>query len=130
MRRRKPSKLDAIVQVNLRVDEQLRRQLETDAKAHGVTFAQEVRLRLNGASPSLTSYLADFERNTVDAIEHIARNSKGDPKATWRRVADLRTRIAHFQTDIEEVLLPDLQDPKVRELVRGTPQEREKGGKS
>jgi|SRR6516165_4385559 antitoxin component of RelBE/YafQ-DinJ toxin-antitoxin module len=129
MRRRKPSKPDAIVQVNLRIDEQLRRQLEAAAKERHVAFSQEVRLRLTKANQSLAGYMADFERNVRDVIEHNVRNSK-DIEATWRRLADLRTKIAHFQTGVEEVLLPYLQDPKVRELVRGTPQEREKGGKS
>ena len=129
MRRRKPSKPDAVVQVNLRIDEQLRRQLEAAAKERHVAFSQEVRLRLTKANQSLAGYMADFERNVRDVIEHNVRNSK-DIEATWRRLADLRTKIAHFQTGVEEVLLPYLQDPKVRELVRGTPQEREKGGKS
>jgi hypothetical protein len=129
MRRRKPSKPDAVVQVNLRIDEQLRRQLEAAAKERHVTFSQEVRLRLTKANQSLAGYMADFERNTRDVIEHNARNSK-DIETTWRRLADLRTKIALFQTDVEQVLLPYLQDPKVRELVRGTQQERENGGKS
>ena len=128
-RRRKPSKPDAVVQVNLRIDEQLRRQLEAAAKERHVTFSQEVRLRLTKANQSLAGYMADFERNVRDVIEHNVRNSK-DIEATWRRLADLRTKIAHFQTGVEEVLLPYLQDPKVRELVRGTQQERENGGKS
>ena len=129
MRRRKPSKPDAIVQVNLRIDEQLRRQLEAAAKERHVAFSQEVRLRLTKANQSLAGYMADFERNVRDVIEHNVRNSK-DIEATWRRLADLRTKIAHFQTGVEEVLLPYLQDPKVRELVRGTQQERENGDKS
>ena len=128
-RRRKPSKPDAVVQVNLRIDEQLRRQLEADAKAHRVTFSQEVRLRLTKANQSLTHSLADFERDVRDVVELSARNSK-DIEATWRRLADLRTKIAHFQTGVEEVLLPYLQDPKIRELVRGAPQEPEKRGKA
>ena len=99
------------------------------AKERHVAFSQEVRLRLTKANQSLAGYMADFERNVRDVIEHNVRNSK-DIEATWRRLADLRTKIAHFQTGVEEVLLPYLQDPKVRELVRGTPQEREKGGKS
>ena len=129
MRRRKPSKPDAVVQVNLRIDEQLRRQLEAAAKERHVAFSQEVRLRLTKANQSLAGYMADFERNVRDVIEHNVRNSK-DIEATWRRLADLRTKIAHFQTGVEEVLLPYLQDPKVRELVRGTQQERENGDKS
>jgi hypothetical protein len=129
MRPRKPNKPNAIVQVNLRVEEQFRRQLEADAKAHGLTFSQEVRLRLTGASPSLTGYLADFERNACDIIEHNARNNPKDIESAFRRRAELRTKLAHLQTGVEEVLLPDLRVSKqLRELVRGAPQEREKGG--
>jgi len=129
MRRRKPSKPDAVVQVNLRIDEQLRRQLEAAAKEHRLTFSQEVRLRLTTINQSLAGFMADFERNTRDAVEHIARSSK-DIETTWGRLAELRTKIAHFQTDVEKALLPYLQDPKVRELVRGAPQEQEKRSKS
>jgi hypothetical protein len=131
MRPRKPSKLNAIVQVNLRIDEQLRRQLEADARAHRVTFSQEVRLRLTGASPSLTGYLADFERNAGDIIERNAKDNAKDIEAAWRRRAVLRTKLAHLQTGVEEVLLPDLRDSKeLRELVRGAQPERKTGGKS
>jgi hypothetical protein len=131
MRPRKPNKLNAIVQVNLRIDEQLRRQLEADAKAHRVTFSQEVRLRLTGATQSLTSSLADFERNAGDIIERNAKDNARDIEAAWRRRAELRTKLAHLQTGVEEVLMPDLRDSKeLRELVRGAQQEREKGGKA
>jgi hypothetical protein len=130
MRPRKPSKPNAIVQVNLRIDEQLRRELEAAAKEHHVTFAQEVRLRLTKANQPLYSYLADFERDASAIIEANARNNPKDFESAFRRRAELRTKLVHLQTGIEEVLLPDLRNSEqLRELVRGAPQEREKGGK-
>ena len=129
MRPRKPSKPNAIVQVNLRVDEQLRRELEAAAKEHHIAFNQEVRLRLTKANQPLNSYLADFERNACDIIEHNARNNPKDIESAFRRRAELRTKLAHLQTGVEDVLMPDLRVSKqLRELVRGAPQEREKGG--
>ena len=131
MRRRKPSKPNAVVQVNLRIEEQLRRELEAAAKEHHVTFSQEVRLRLTKANQPLTSYLADFERNACDIIEHNARNNPKDIESAFRRRADLRTKLAHLQTGVEDVLMPDLRVSKqLRELVRGAQQEQEKGGKA
>jgi len=131
MRPRKPSKPDAVVQVNLRIDEQLRRQLEVAAKAHHIAFNQEVRLRLTKANQSLNGYLADFERNAGEIIERNAKRNAKDIETAWRRRAELRTKLAHLQTGVEEVLLPDLRDSKeLRELVRGAQQEREKGGKA
>jgi hypothetical protein len=123
--------------VNLRLDAQLRHQLETAAKAHGITFSAEIRLRLTKANQSLNSYLADWERAVCDTIERDAHGST-DIEATWRRLAELRTKLAHLQTGVEEVLLPNLANPKVRELVRGIPaspnktkrKPSQKGGKS
>ena len=43
MRRRKPN---TNVQVNLRIKEELRRELEAAAKQRGITFSHEVRARL------------------------------------------------------------------------------------
>src|SRR6516225_535580 len=118
MRRRKPSKPNAVVQVNLRIDEQLRRQLEAAAKEHHIAFNQEVRLRLTKANQPLNSYLADFERNACDIIEHNARNNPKDIESAFRRRAELRTKLAHLQTGVEEVLMPDLRVSKqLRELV-------------
>jgi hypothetical protein len=119
MRRRKPSKLNAIVQVNLRIDEQLRRQLEADAKEHHVTFIQEVRLRLTKGNQSLASYVADFTRRVRDTVEHSAR--KEDIETTWGNLRALDAKFAHLYTDVEQVLTPYLRDPKVRELIRGAP---------
>ena len=127
MRRRKPSKPDTVVQVNLRIDEQLRLELEAAARDHHITFAQEVRLRLTKAKQSLADYVVDFERNACDIIEHNARNNPKDIESAFRRRAELRTKLAHLQTGIEEVLLPDLRvSEQLRELVRGA----EKRGKS
>jgi len=81
------------------------------------------------AKQSLADYVVDFERNACDIIEHNARNNPKDIESAFRRRAELRTKLAHLQTGVEEVLLPDLRVSKpLRELVRGAPQEREKGG--
>jgi len=122
-------KLGTTVQVNLRITEKLRRELEAAAKQHGVTFSLEVRSRLIGSlNQSLASYLADFARRAREIIEHSTR--KEDIEATWRRLRALDAKSARFYADVEEELLPYLQDPKVRELLRGAQQEREKGGKA
>jgi hypothetical protein len=94
-----------------------------------VFYSQEIRLRLTKASQSLNSYLADFERNACDIIEHNARNNPKDIESAFRRRAELRTKLAHLQTGVEEGLMPDLRVSKqLRVLVRGAPQAREKGG--
>src|SRR5262249_42633293 len=130
MRRRKPSKPDAVVQVNLRIDERLRRQLEAAAKEHHVTFSQEVRLRLTAAEPSLASLLTDFKRRTRDTIEAGAR--KEDIETAWRCLQKVDAESAKFYTAIEVLLFDYVNDPKVRDLLRGAPalpEERGAGGK-
>lgn len=119
MRPRKPSKPNAVVQVNLRIDEQLRLEIEAAAREHHVTFIQEVRLRLTKANQSLASYVADFVRRVRDTVEHSAR--KEDIETTWGNLRALDAKFAHLYTDVEQVLGPYLQDPKVRELIRGAP---------
>jgi hypothetical protein len=114
----------------LRIDEQLRRQLEAAAKEHHVTFAQEARLRLTKSTQSLAGYVADFERNARDIIEHDARNSKGGNNATWERLAQLGAKLRGTYTDIEILLLPHMHLPELRALMRGAQQEQGKGGKS
>lgn len=133
MRPRKPSKPTEAVQVNLRINEQLRRQLEAAANEHRVTFSQEVRARLvdsfgTKARPSLASSLADFGRGVRDIVEHSAR--KEDIEPAWRLLRAIEAMSAVFYTGVEEKLLPYVQNPKVRELLRGAPQEQEKGGKA
>lgn len=136
MRRRKPSKPDAVVQVNLRIDEQLRRQLEAAAKERHITFSQEVRLRLTGAEPSLADFRADWVRRLRDVIEASA--PKQDIEAAWRCLQLVDAESAKFYTNVERLLFPYVHDSKVRDLLRGAPtlsehkpsqQERGAGGK-
>jgi hypothetical protein len=120
-------KTNSIAQVNLRITPQLQQQLAAAAIAHGNTFSREVRARLveSLVEPELTSlaeFLSDFERRARDIVEHNARGSRlREPQieATFRRLAALRTKIVHFQTGIEEVLLHDMHIPELRALVRG-----------
>ena len=133
MRPRKPSKIDAVVQVNLRIDEELRRLLERTADTHRATFSQEVRARLAGSfdTKPLWNLLDDFERQAGDILERNARNSKDKNIAdTFRRRATLGATLRKAYADVEQLLALDMHDPELRKLMRGTPQEREKGGKS
>jgi hypothetical protein len=135
VRRRKPSKPNEAVQVNLRLNEGLRRQLESAAEEHHVTFSQEVRARLTDsfdpkAEQSLAGFLIRFKRDVRDAIERNPRNAH-DIERHWRHINDVDASIARLYTAVEEALLKDLQqDPKVRELVRGTPNETKSKAKS
>jgi hypothetical protein len=68
MRRRPP---DQWVQVNLRIKESLRRELDAHAKENQVSFNQEVRTRLadsleEKARQSLENLAADLERKARD----------------------------------------------------------------
>src|SRR5215469_12380159 len=102
MRRRKPSKPDAVVQVNLRIDERLRRELEAAAKEHHVTFSQEVRLRLTQAEPSLADSIADFKRRARDVIEHGVRNSNPkDIETAWGHRQQVDAACTKFYTAVE-----------------------------
>jgi hypothetical protein len=141
MRRRKPSKPHEAVQVNLRLNEGLRLQLERAAEEHHVTFSQEVRARLvdsfDPAEQSLAGFLTRFKRDLRDRIESNPRNAH-DIERHWRHVNNVDASIARLYTAVEEALLEDLRDdPKIRELVRGAPsgtkstqKKREDGGKS
>jgi hypothetical protein len=118
---------NSIAQVNLRITPQLQRQLADAAIAHGNTFSREVRTRLVASlvEPelmSLAEFLSAFERMARDIVEHNARVSRASEpqiEATFRRLAKLRTKIVHFQTDIERELFLDMEIPELRALVRG-----------
>jgi hypothetical protein len=114
MRRRQ----NATIQLNLRVTPQLFRELEARAKAHEITVSEEVRQTIEKADRSLASFLADFERQVCDAVEQRARGSS-DPEPTFQRLATFGAEIRSFYTKLEQTLLPDMTDPKVRELMRG-----------
>jgi hypothetical protein len=110
-------KQNATVQLNLRVTPQLFRELETQAKAHGITVSEEVRRKLE-VDLSLANYLNTFEHEMRDAIEHKARGSR-DPEPAFHRLATFGAEIRGFYTRVEKTLLPDMTDSKVRELMRG-----------
>jgi hypothetical protein len=136
MRPRKPSKLDAVVQVNLRIDERLRRQLEAAAKERHITFSQEVRLRLTEAEPSLADALTNFKRRARDVIEHSVHiSSPKEIENAWGRLQKVDAACAGFYTAVENELSLYVRDPAVRQLLRGAPallpseQERGAGGK-
>jgi hypothetical protein len=112
---------NATVQLNLRVTPQVFRELETRAKAHGITVSEEVRRKL-AADQSLASYLANFEREMRDAVEASVRGSR-NPEPTFRLLATFGAKVRKTYTDFEELLLPHMTIPKVRELMRSSQQE-------
>jgi hypothetical protein len=135
MRRRKPK---AWVQVNLRIQEELRRQLATAAEENQVSFNEEVRARLidsfdQKTRQSLASFLAGFERDVREVLERnareVARNAEGI-ELMWRRLAALGANMKGTYASVEETLSPDMQDRKLRELVRGTSDEAKSKTKS
>ena len=108
---------NATAQLNLRVTPQLFRELETRAKAHGITVSEEVRQLLE-ADHSFGGYLTRFENRMRDAVEHSARGSR-DPDSAFSRLATFGAKLRMVYTDVEQVLLPDMKDPEVRTLMRG-----------
>jgi hypothetical protein len=114
-------KSTATVQVNLRLDSDLVHRLEGAAKGRATTFSQEIRERLIASftEVSLADILTNFKRRARDTIEHSAR--KEDIEAAWRCLQEVDAKSAQFYVDIEGKLFPYLQDPKVRELLRGAP---------
>ena len=81
MRPRKPSKVNAVAQVNLRIDERLRRRLEAAAREHYTTFSQEVRLRL----------ISSFEQKSVDDLRQ--RISHLEERVELERVRRLEEQV-------------------------------------
>ena len=126
MRRRKPT-----TSVQVRLKEEQRLKLEAAAKEHGITFSQEIRTRLIGfetkANLSLADFLADFTRRVRATVEHSAR--KENIEVTWGRLRALDAECAKFYAGVEVALAQYLHEPKIRELIRGEQQERERGGK-
>ena len=78
MRRRKPN---TTVQVNLRIKEELRRQLEAAAKEHQLSFNRE-----------LTARLADsLEQKTRESLAHTARHLEAFLKPLLGQPIDTKT---------------------------------------
>jgi hypothetical protein len=118
MRRHKP--IAATIQLNLRVTPLVFRELETRAKAHGITVSELVRRALDAGNQSLSAYLNSFEQRMRDAVERSAHNSP-DPEPVWRRLATFGALLRKVYTDCEELFLPDMADSEVRALLRGAP---------
>jgi hypothetical protein len=116
MRRRKPT---VTMQINVRLDTELVRQLETRAKANRVTVSEEIRTKLIKPESSLSDFRAEWLRKVRDALEHDA-----DPKdieAVWQCLRDLEVKFAGFYTAAENDLSPYVRSARVRELLRGVP---------
>ena len=84
-------KLGTLVQVNLRVREELRRALEAAASAHNVSFNQELTARLEAsleqeARQSLQSLATNLERRSHD-IELATRRLEDLAKTVMERTS-------------------------------------------
>jgi hypothetical protein len=99
---------------------ELFRQLETRAKAGGITVSELVRQKLE-ADESFAAYLNNFECQMRDTIEQGARGSR-DIDIIFGRLANLGAKLRGIYTDVEQLLLPHMTNPKVRELMRGAQQ--------
>ena len=124
MRRRKPTQT---TQVNVRLDTELVRQLEMRAKERRTTLSEEIRERIIGSldpkpEPSLWGFLDAFGHRVRDIIEHIARKNietAKDIETGWGHLQAIDAKSRIFYTDIEQELFSYVQNPKVRELLRG-----------
>ena len=95
-------KSDAIVQVKLRIREQLRRRLEAAAKKRGVALNYEMMSRLERS----------FEQESILALEVIAH----DMQLNWLRFAE---RFLGLQLTADAVAaLANNPDQKVANLMR------------
>jgi len=88
------------MQVNVRLELQLVRQLEARARANCVSFSAEMRQRLinslnTDGNQSLADFLADFRRRLRDIIERDPR--KGDDiERIWRRLNAQDAKVARL----------------------------------
>ena len=112
-------KSPAIIQVNLRLDADLVRQLETAAKARVTTLSQEVRERLIASfvEPSLSDSLTNFKHGLRDAIEHSSKDIEKD----YGCLREVDAVCAHFYAAVENKLSLQVRYPRVRQVLRGTP---------
>lgn len=120
MRRRKPT---ITMQINVRLDTELVRQLETRAKASRATLSEQIRTRLIDSldpkpEPSLADFRASWLHRLRNAVEHAA---KENIESAWPVLQLLDAKFSHFCGDAETELQRYVRDPKVRELLRGAP---------
>ena len=124
MRRRRPTQT---IQVNVRLDSELVRQLETHAKESRTTLSEEIRARIIDSldpkpEPSLWGFLDAFGHRVRDIIEHGARKdieAAKDIETAWGHLQAIDAKSRIFYTDIERELFSYVQNPKIRELLRG-----------
>jgi len=122
MRRHKP--IAATIQLNLRVTPQVFDELEARSKAQGITVSELVRRSLD---QSFGSYLNNFEQRMRDAVERQMRAAGGrgargsSDTDVWRRLATFGAKLRMVYTDCEELFLPEMANPEIRALLRGSP---------
>jgi hypothetical protein len=119
----------ATMQINVRLDTTVVDQLEAHAKAHRVSFAEEVRQRLFSSlvakrELSLSEFRSDWLRRVRDTIEGEARKTTEAAKKIeddWRFLQSFDAKWTVFCGDVDRELDPYVKIPKIRELLTGAP---------
>ena len=122
MRRRK----SATIQINVRLDESLVRDLETLAKANRTNLSGEIRQRLIDSldikpEPSLADFRASWLRRLRDAVETLARKEGLKLEEVGSVLNSVDAGFSHFYGDVETKMSPYVRGPEVREVLRGAP---------
>ena len=119
MRRRKP----ATIQINVRLDAELVRDLEMRAKANRTNLSAEIRTRVIDSlkAESLADFRAAWLRRLRDAIETIARQEGGNIEEVWGVLSGVDAGFSMFYGDTETKLSKYVRYTNVRALLRGTP---------
>jgi hypothetical protein len=90
------------VQINLRIKEAFRRQLEREAEAHRVSLNKEMQMRLEDS----------FTQSATRQLDSIS----ADMAVAWARFSD-RFLLLSLENDLAEALAQST-DPKVMALAR------------
>jgi hypothetical protein len=122
MRRRK----SATIQINVRLDESLVRDLETLAKANRTSISGEIRQRLIDSldikpEPSLADFRASWLRRLRDAVETLARKEGGNIEEVGGVLNSVDAEFSQFYGGVETKMSPYVRAPTVREVLRGAP---------
>jgi hypothetical protein len=120
MRRRK----SATIQINVRLDESLVRDLETLAKANRTTISGEIRQRLIDSldikpEPSLADFRGSWLRRLRDAVETLARKEGGNIEEVGGVLNSVDAEFSQFYGRVETKMSPYVREPEVREVLRG-----------
>jgi len=119
MRRRKP----ATIQINVRLDAELVRDLEMRAKANRTNLSAEIRTRVIDSlkAESLADFRAAWLRRLRDAVETLARKEGGNIEEVGGVLNSVDAEFSQFYGGVETKMSPYVRAPTVREVLRGAP---------